>query len=920
MTQCARMCDVVQVEKLLLAGLEICRFWSVVAEDLVDKFWVTNGEHPWLGAAPKLLRLSRLETRLEEVLSLRLVHEELRRLLTAEEQRELRVEKTFMCFSPLQALHVSPYTDLAWKAAHVEYERVMEPIERRLAEKLRSQLASLLLPSLQSAIRSDDPTTDSQLRAQPHQVLHEFSRFKELIRRPKIAAELVSERDKVIGLLLSYLKRIREDFEGSMHGVKSSSNLPDKGGRNLPAIVTSLVWTTQIISKVDQTVSTAVALLGDLARVEQLRTTSAELLHDLQDWKNSSFNDWCTETSDLLGSGSEVALETTGRLMDIEKKDGKVTVHYSERLVTLLREVRQLGALGFKIPEKIDAVANEAKRYYRYGVVLKQVANFYNTIDTQIIECQRSMLLEEALAFEKAIKSQEARVGSKQITWKDTRQLETYIATLKEAADRLTEKNRKLRKTHLFIADRIILLMNTDLVRQRDRWKEGVREIKSTIDQLQDTHKFKTTTWKDHWDHQLFKALEYQYKMGLESCHESLTKMEVKLVFKQRRLQFEPPLEEIRTNYYNEAKKFIAIPFNFKGVGETAIFKKIVDRNQDGLSTVYQQAESLFSRLQQPLDDYKDWVVLGSVDIEEFVAQHVTHSADFEHNFKLIKAKGRELEKLPNSYKCDCITVNALPVKSTIEDQLRHLQDALVNQLRKSCQKELEELEEFINGGKSKLGAVMESESIDAIANAREGHRDVMDRNVEMREKKRLIEEKSRQLRQICGVGFELNAVQNSWDELMHQLDAHETMIEEQKDRLKGQLDKRVDDYAADLAKFADKWAALKPKNVALDDKGAAQQVVKNVREWQAQLKVLVVISKPFCCIRRLFWPMHAPPHCPWQELITGADTITRECEQFDRPRPNFKQINDLETDLNNTIQTFAHHHSRTRTRISEKN
>ena len=34
-------------------------------------------------------------------------------------------------------------------------------------------------------------------------------------------------------------------------------------------------------------------------------------------------------------------------------------------------------------------------------MMLAQVANFYNTIDKQIIECQRGMLLEDALAFEK---------------------------------------------------------------------------------------------------------------------------------------------------------------------------------------------------------------------------------------------------------------------------------------------------------------------------------------------------------------------------------------------------------------------------------------------------------------------------------------------------------------------------------------
>ena len=53
---------------------------------------------------------------------------------------------------------------------------------------------------------------------------------------------------------------------------------------------------------------------------------------------------------------------------------GKLRVFYSERLVSLLREVRQLTALGFVIPTKIQRVAATAQKFYRHGVVLKQVS------------------------------------------------------------------------------------------------------------------------------------------------------------------------------------------------------------------------------------------------------------------------------------------------------------------------------------------------------------------------------------------------------------------------------------------------------------------------------------------------------------------------------------------------------------------
>lgn len=59
--------------------------------------------------------------------------------------------------------------------------------------------------------------------------------------------------------------------------------------------------------------------------------------------------------------------------MELNHSDGKLQVNYGDRLVTLLREVRHLTAMGFNIPSKIQTTAHTAQRFYRHGVILKQV-------------------------------------------------------------------------------------------------------------------------------------------------------------------------------------------------------------------------------------------------------------------------------------------------------------------------------------------------------------------------------------------------------------------------------------------------------------------------------------------------------------------------------------------------------------------
>jgi dynein heavy chain 2 len=59
--------------------------------------------------------------------------------------------------------------------------------------------------------------------------------------------------------------------------------------------------------------------------------------------------------------------------MELDPNDGALKVHYSDRLVILLREVRQLSALGFVIPAKIQQVANVAQKFCKQAIILKQV-------------------------------------------------------------------------------------------------------------------------------------------------------------------------------------------------------------------------------------------------------------------------------------------------------------------------------------------------------------------------------------------------------------------------------------------------------------------------------------------------------------------------------------------------------------------
>ena len=87
--------------------------------------------------------------------------------------------------------------------------------------------------------------------------------------------------------------------------------------------------------------------------------------------------------------------------------------------------------------------AAEAERYYRYGVLLRKTANFYNTIGEQIIDVQQELLLESLMSFT-------TMVTTKSSSWNNPVECEAYIQKIQAAAEALSLENRNLRKLHEF--------------------------------------------------------------------------------------------------------------------------------------------------------------------------------------------------------------------------------------------------------------------------------------------------------------------------------------------------------------------------------------------------------------------------------------------------------------------------------------
>ena len=152
--------------------MRICRGWKDRTTELTREFWKGQDErHKWEGKPFYDSYLENIIIRISVIFELRSQHDELLRLLTQEERDRLKVDSTFDPFRRINSFYTNEYQTAAWQRAIREYETIMEPMEREICTKLRTQYFS-------------------DAKASASQQLREFQRWKGLLSKESIKREM----------------------------------------------------------------------------------------------------------------------------------------------------------------------------------------------------------------------------------------------------------------------------------------------------------------------------------------------------------------------------------------------------------------------------------------------------------------------------------------------------------------------------------------------------------------------------------------------------------------------------------------------------------------------------------------------------------------------------------------------------------
>ncbi|CAF2056597.1 unnamed protein product [Rotaria magnacalcarata] len=856
--------DSVKNREYLRNGANICERWSIAVEQLTSIYWRTYSPHPWKGEPFKATYLIQFNKRLLQIITVRSSYDQCLRADSSLNKENFPTTKVFSPFFNLNPIQFNPYTDPEWIAAMNQFEIIMSSVDRDVAKQLRGHF--------------------QKLQSNPQQMLIEFKRFSDLMQRDAIRKELASQREFLLGQLESDIKMLADDFNNLTNAGKKSSTK----GINRTIIATQLDTSRQIEAKVNNIIIDGEKLLSDLPNYSRLASLAKQLKQDLINWRKDKFKEWCQDTTRAIDDPSQALnLETTGRLMELDSHDGKLRVLYGDRLVILLNEVRQLSSLGYEIPSKIIKCADIGKKFYQYGVELQALSHFYNTIDSEMIPSQQPLMLDLAKNFERLVKEPKStqRSGDSsavKITWDNPEQLSRYIATLRGAAEKLKTENLKLRRHHSTIEQMVCALMNTDILRESKKWDEQIQDIRKIMDNL--VHEGYSAdnmkSWRSFWDRQLYKALDLQYSIGLRTLTENLPEINIDLIFSDNSIQYklsnasrvQGNLEAIKATYYNEMKRFLTIPLTFRGFRDTKkklIFENIMQRHNDDIVACFYASNQLFIKLERGLEQFREWTILEQVDIEELVEKYLLDVADWERNFRVLKVRGQDAEKLPNEMRYDCFVVNINPFKLAIENQIQRLQNSMLTHLKRSITRDATTIDAFVNEGLEMLND--RPKNHEEIRLSYKKHDELNSKRKDILPLYERLESKNKLLRSVTGGGHEqLVQLQLKLDKFESMMDSHIQMINEQKHVFKRNLQSRYETFLNECEKMKARWKQIRPREQDMNDEKKCRESLKIVREREKEI----------------------------QDMIKQKEKMIEEFKVFGMDDPEFRELDEVSTDV----------------------
>lgn len=565
------------------------------------------------------------------------------------------------------------------------------------------------------------------------------------------------------------------------------------------------------------------SIFPDLETYPEARKNLKQLADELLTESNRLFREWVRQSSGIRFDKSRQCIE-----IDSTTQEPRVTFSYD--LVRMSRQCKLLRCFGFTIPQDIADKEQDVRQFGSVARELREVVHFYCTVGDHILPSQKPIMIHSASQFTTLLESRS------RISWdKEPEKLSLWLAQLRDFAKTFSSENKLLRQRHQTILRSVIKLFDLPVA----KWKPVLNEVRTLVYET-DERFSNTLSWKIHWDHQLYKILEYQFNDALlkadawlgssrseYSASSATETFYVDLCFTGGRIGFQPLMEEIKVMIYSRIRKFLSLPQSFSGLvqskaGQESIFTAIYARSFLSFPFLYSKAGHILKELQAVADRFSEWVALHDV-LQVYgnnaaglaVALQLDTVDDYKSNLLLLKTITQKFKKefLQNEVACESanIVINISPIKTIVEYLLTEMDHLILKTLKERTESESRELRreaaallERLEQQPKKVAELMEIETLIRKDLAKTCNNMTI-RYTDLTQKASFMKMWS------AKIAPDLSELSSMIDELQHILNSRDQTISSFRDLLQAGVESNLESLESRITVISKRWSNATP-------------------------------------------------------------------------------------------------------------
>ncbi|KAH9593148.1 Dynein heavy chain region D6 P-loop domain [Trypanosoma melophagium] len=835
-------------------SLSLIKEWNIMVRHLLKEEWKN-----WDGGNFHDEILERFASRLRDVIRIRQLLTSASKLMQAKLQDSIAPEVIFEGQS-LTDNKITP--EEQWAECMTKFEKEFSFLE----DNLRGRVKQLFNVQQQQG-------SERSIRVlQQHQAL---------LRRESIRNGIQKDLESIADLFIQQLEQVRRRYENNRRRAKNDLHMLR-------------------ISKSCQTECALVAenalkLFGTSEELSKVVEASKIILQEVQQSEEEVLSSWKQNMEQQCKKMLDVPDAFT--IVSVDKEHIVCNLHNGVR--QFMQEIHNIrswcgddreeeGKKYSQLSQEAEKTITSCEKLVKVATRTMQIVSNYNMVQGQIISCTRPML--ESASTHARNQLFYTGSNSRSISITNYNELEGLNMRFRNAVDAMSHDNRRIRRFHCDFISQVIALFNVDLARHMDQWRSAVDGMRSSFDDFLHSHRHEHyDQWRQHLDAQIYKALEYQYRRGLESLHEKMEEFKVELVFKQGQVHFKPTFEAMREAYYVKLREFVGVPLRFRGLqakresgGPYEMYKVMPLINKERILTVHTKAMELFTKLNRVRKAFRSYVLVGACgvngapDVDTLVEAISKIMKHYSEGFDVIKEQTNKLHSIDDNMKIDCFTVSTIPIKASIEEQLHRLEESLINAIRKSLQRMLGDIDSFVFNASNVI--TRQPTTMDEVGQANKAYYELNDAMSQYETKLTQVEEMNRVLRQQSGTSIDLSATKSRWEHLRDAMASHHKIIDASVSKMRVSLDGMIQKHMKDGHRFTGKWTKQKRQLVTAFE----EKKLDHFKKALTELKYL---------------------YSELEDLKKQGNDLESKCEYFKVPPPNFQEINKT---IKDSTQTAA--------------